>query len=109
MRASNKTIGAATPIVAAPGVAAINSEPPHIMVTESASADFLPARSAYEAISHAPTGRAKNPMANTAAVCKSCSVASPRGKKIGAKYSAAAEYVYQSNHSTRFPADPPRI
>jgi hypothetical protein len=38
-----------------------------------------------------PTGRAKKPTAKTAAVCSNCAVWSPLGKKIGAKYSAAAE------------------
>jgi len=40
--------GAATPIDAAPGVAAIASEPPHIMVTDSVSAALRPTRSGIE-------------------------------------------------------------
>jgi hypothetical protein len=28
------------------------------------------------------------------------------GKNTGAKYSANAEYVYQSNHSTKLPMEP---
>src|SRR4029077_6523723 len=107
MRASSNTIGAASPMLAAPGVAAITSDPPHIMVTDKVSAILRPTRSAYRPINHAPTGRARNPTANTAAVCRSCAVWSPLGKKTGAKYKAFAEYVYQSNHSTRLPAEPP--
>src|SRR3982751_4387810 len=60
-------------------------------------------------INHAPTGRMTNPTAKIAAVFRSCAVGSPLGKKACAKYSANAEYTYQSNHSTRLPAEPPRM
>ena len=41
-------------------------------------------------MAQAPTGRAKNPTAKTAALLSNCAVCSPLGKKMGAKYSAAA-------------------
>ena len=41
-----------------------------------------------------------------AAVFSSCAVGLDFGKKTGAKYSANAEYAYQSYHSTRLPMEP---
>mgnify|MGYP003620211339 CR=1 FL=1 len=60
-------------------------------------------------ITHAPIGRIKKPKAKTAAACNNLTVLSPSGKNRGAKYKVNAAYTYQSYHSTRLPAEPPKI
>ena len=48
----------------------------------------------------------KKPSANTPAVFSSCAVGLLPGKKALEKYSANAEYAYQSYYSTKLPIDP---
>ncbi len=74
--------------------------------TDKVIAILRPFLSAIVPNIHPPIGLIKKPTAKIAAVFSSCAVASPLGKKTGAKYNANAEYAYQSYHSTRFPTDP---
>ena len=84
-RASSNNAGAHVPIVSYPGRQAITSEPTHIMHTEMSMDVLRPFLSAILPNSHPPMGRIRNPAAKTPAVCRSCVVVFPDGKKICAK------------------------
>ena len=57
----------------------------HIIATEISMEVLRPARSAMRPKIQPPIGRIRKPAANTPAVCKSCTVGSPFGKKDEAK------------------------
>ncbi|VFS44007.1 Uncharacterised protein [Enterobacter cancerogenus] len=63
----------------------MTSEPTHIMQTDMSIEVFRPFLSAIRPNNHPPIGRIKNPAAKTPAVCRSCVVVLPDGKKICAK------------------------
>src|ERR1700712_1328540 len=84
-RATSNSAGAHAPIDAYVGKHAMASEPAHIINTEITIEFLRPLRSAMRPNSQPPSGRIKNPAANTPAVFRSWTVGSLCGKNADAK------------------------